>query len=452
MESGRGLMVDWEWYFGSNVDLVKPFLLPTAELVTSYPCISHPVCDCRHELVEEGEKLLSVCSRPGECFCEQDCVELERTDLVVHAVDRARLGEAVRGALGLGECRSAPYSSLWVAEIGALGVPGSAGRVPVYFSTAGSGVLAGELGKLKSLRDGPLILLTARPGGCGCDVKLWLEREGGSHVALSSVLVAEPGARFGTVGETAEIMRECAERLQCGTRSAGCGVREKAATLRAERVKPPPGPRYLLRKGMQGWRLVFNGNETVLWDEKAVKYVAVLLLDPPVEPMHGTELANRAFGDAVIEDQRNLGMDDTERAQEMAAARRRCQAVIEDDGASEVERQEARAELEGIEDWARKYMRGTEGNEQRQIRAIRQNIRRLLDRLAAARDGYGEADEVLRAFGAHLDQYLWRASGGGTGGRTSRVRAGLAGRFTYEPPLGVKLERVRLVPGALVCE
>jgi hypothetical protein len=94
--------------------------------------------------------------------------------------------------------------------------------------------------------------------------------------------------------------------------------------------------------------------------------------------------------------------------------------------------------LDGIEDWARKHMRGTEGNEQRQVRAIRQNIRRLLDRLAAARDARGETDEVLRAFGEHLDQYLWRPSGGGTGGKTSRERAGLAGRFTYEPPLGEK--------------
>ena len=131
-------------------------------------------------------------------------------------------------------------------------------------------------------------------------------------------------------------------------------------------------------------------------------------------------------------------MDDADTAREMAAARGRCQAVIDDDGASEVEREEARAELEEIQDWARKHMRGTEGNEQRQVRAIRQNIRRLLDRLAAARDARGEADEVLRAFGAHLDQFLWRPSGGGANGRSSRVRSGPAGRFTYEPPAGVR--------------
>jgi len=197
-------------------------------------------------------------------------------------------------------------------------------------------------------------------------------------------------------------------------------------------------PRYLLRKGNLGWRLVFDGQETVLGDEKAVAYVGVLMLDPPVEPIHGTELAHRAFGDAVIEDQRNLGMDDAETARKMAETRRRCQAVIDNEGASEVEREEARAELEEIEDWARKHMRGTEVSEQLQVRAIRQSIRRFVDRLLMARNVRGEPDEVLRAFGEHLDRYLWRPSGGGTSGRTARVRAGLAGRFTYEPPAGVK--------------
>jgi hypothetical protein len=131
-------------------------------------------------------------------------------------------------------------------------------------------------------------------------------------------------------------------------------------------------------------------------------------------------------------------MDDAESAVKMAAARRRCQAVIEDDGASEVERQEARAELEDIEDWARKHMRGTEGGEQRQVRAIRQLIRRLLERLGTARNEHGEPDKVLRAFGEHLERYLLLPSGRGRHGRKAAVRSRLAGRFTYEPPQGVK--------------
>ncbi len=60
------------------------------------------------------------------------------------------------------------------------------------------------------------------------------------------------------------------------------------------------GNRYLLRKGLRGWWLVFDGRQTVLPDEKGVGYVAVLLLDPPTEPMHASELARRAYGDAVV--------------------------------------------------------------------------------------------------------------------------------------------------------
>lgn len=190
--------------------------------------------------------------------------------------------------------------------------------------------------------------------------------------------------------------------------------------------------RYVLRKGLGGWRLVFGGRESVLPDEKGVGYVAVLLKDPPAAPVHAAELANRAFGDAVVDDQRNLAMDDRDTAAAMRGARRRCQGVIDDAGASEVEREEARTELEEIGAWARKHLRGTEGNEQRQVRAVRQAIRRLIDRLR------GEGDEVLRAFGEHLERYLWGPSGRAGRGRNSRVRAGLAGRFTYEAPEGVR--------------
>jgi hypothetical protein len=206
----------------------------------------------------------------------------------------------------------------------------------------------------------------------------------------------------------------------------------------ADGKNPDERERFVLRKGLGGWRLVFEGRESVLPDEKGVGYVAALLLNPRREPMHASELANRAFGEAVIEGQRNVAMDDRDTVRAMAEARRRCQAVIDDADVSEVERKEARAELEEIESWARKHLRGTEGNEQRQVRAVRQAIRRLLDRLRDARGVVGEPDQVLRDFGEHLDRYLWQASSRGGRTRSERVRADLAGRFTYEPPQGVR--------------
>ena len=193
---------------------------------------------------------------------------------------------------------------------------------------------------------------------------------------------------------------------------------------------------YGLRKEFGGWRLVFDGVERFLADSKGLAYVTVLLARPG-ESLHAAELANLAFGDAVVE-QRNIATDDRETTQQMAEARRKCQGAIDDPDATETERQEARDELEEILAWARKHLRGTEGNEQRQVRAIRQSIRRLLVRLRVARDAQRGPDLVLRNFGAHLEWYLWEPSGRGGHRGLSRVSAGLAGRFVYEPPEGLR--------------
>ena len=210
-------MVDWGWYFGSSLDLIKPFLRATAELATSYPCISHPVCDCRHELVEEGEKWVSVCSRPGECFCERDCVELEPKDLVIYGLDWDRLGSAIRGALGLGEANGPAYSTMWLREIGVGPL-----RAPVYFSTAERDTLLRELVRLFGLRDGPLVLLTPTGWACSQEVEEALRRAGGAHFALSAcVSVDGTGFRLraGSEGMWAEFERRAASlRNNGGTR------------------------------------------------------------------------------------------------------------------------------------------------------------------------------------------------------------------------------------------
>jgi hypothetical protein len=188
---------------------------------------------------------------------------------------------------------------------------------------------------------------------------------------------------------------------------------------------------YVLRKVLGAWSLVFGGRGAPLPERKAVAYVLILLMRPG-ELVHGAELAHRAFGDAVVQGELNLALDDYDRVRWLGDSRRRCQAVVDDPNANETEKEEARAELEGIEDWARRHLRGTEGNEQRQVRAVRQAIRRFLDELRQS------PDETLRAFGEHLEAYLWRPSGRGSAGRNLRVRAGLAGRFVYEPPEGVR--------------
>ena len=165
---------------------------------------------------------------------------------------------------------------------------------------------------------------------------------------------------------------------------------------------------------------------------KGLDYVAYLLVKAPGEALHGSELGAQVGGDAVIEGQRNLAADDEESFEGKRRAERECQRVVDDPDSNEAEKEEARGEMERIEEWARKHLRGTEGGEQKQVRAIRQAIRRVLENLEKSKD------EVWRLFGEHLDRHLWKSSGRSRGGRSARVRAGLAGHFVYEPPDGVK--------------
>lgn len=64
---------------------------------------------------------------------------------------------------------------------------------------------------------------------------------------------------------------------------------------------------------------------------------------------------------------------------------------------------------------------------------IRNQLNRLMNRLRAE----GESTPAVSAFAEHLEEYLVKPSRRYSGSRRSRVRAGLAQTFTYEPPPGV---------------
>jgi hypothetical protein len=199
-----------------------------------------------------------------------------------------------------------------------------------------------------------------------------------------------------------------------------------------ELVRDGGSPRYRLREGSLSWALVFDGRPASLPKWKGVNYVCYLLTQVSGEAIHGTELAHRVFGEAVIEGQRNLAADDEELYRRNLKAKMDCQREIDDPDTNETMRKEAKAELEQIDNWMRKHSRGTEGPEEKQVRAIRASIRRVLNYLERSKD------EVLRSFGEHLDRNLLQPSQRSRWGRNSRVRAGLAGRLVYIPPDGVK--------------
>ena len=210
-----------------------------------------------------------------------------------------------------------------------------------------------------------------------------------------------------------------------------------AGNPNGDSLKPGKTPRYCLRKGLGGWLLIYDGEMTVLPDDKAVYYVAQLLLEPPPSPLHASVLANLVFGHALVENQRNLGRDDQETLAQQGQSRRECQAILEDETATAMERDEAQRDLAKINEWVRKYQRGTVAGEQKQARAISVGLLRLINDLERATGRKREPMPVLRAFGRHLRTYLWEASGRAPGrpGKSNHP-----GCFTYEPPAGVVWE------------
>ena len=74
------------------------------------------------------------------------------------------------------------------------------------------------------------------------------------------------------------------------------------------------------------------------------------------------------------------------------------------------------------------------GETGRAVDRVRKQIRALIAHLKAMEVTKGQPHVVLRAFGRHLEDFLWLPSMGG------RKRLGAAtkpGCFTYDPPDGV---------------
>lgn len=229
MASGAGVMHDWRRHFGAGMDLIAPFLTPSAELARSHPCPSEPPCDCRHTVRETGSGLVAVCQcNPGEC----DCFPLNPADLLVYHLDRRRFGEAVRRALGFQPPENQAGATLWLYPIGLCGPL----RAPALFTMASSGVLLRELDRLADCRGEPFLLLTPTGAACDAGVEARLRHQGGAHLSLSSALQPGPGGTFALARPLEPVLASWTERL-AGARQHGKmlqGIHREIAAVRAE--------------------------------------------------------------------------------------------------------------------------------------------------------------------------------------------------------------------------
>jgi hypothetical protein len=213
--SGAGLLADWQAVFEDDYPALRPLLAPTERHARSFPCRFVPGCGCRHDIRDTRSGLAAVCCcGPGEC----EPFDLEPKDILIYALDGARLCEAVRVALGFAaaEQPSVPSQSN-VLDLGIF-LPLHA-PVRLCFP-ANPDALLREVEALVTRRPGPLILLTPTRTFATPEIEAALHRAGCLWLSLSLALDFEPGPRFRLLHPLEPLLAEWTARL-AGSRDPG---------------------------------------------------------------------------------------------------------------------------------------------------------------------------------------------------------------------------------------
>ena len=210
---------------------------------------------------------------------------------------------------------------------------------------------------------------------------------------------------------------------------------------------------YYLRKGLGVWTVGLEGLETVIIDSRAMQLVTWLLLHPPAEPIHASVLENFVDGSPLaagasaidndsasgippsalggtIEEAAGNKLKGTFTLPELKQKLADLKKDANDTTLPQHEREQARAEYEEL---MAAYARGgrVSGQAEKSAERVRKALRTFINELLEANDAQGQPHAALRAFGQHLEQYLWRPS---MGGKNRIGASGNPGCFTYEPP------------------
>jgi hypothetical protein len=437
----------WRRWLGTDFEpFQRAFLQKTPTIAESFPCPYD--CGCWHRLPLTNNqppcntKLLI----PATCQCNPpECPDLRLSleDVTPWELNWSSLASALRKAFGLNP------------KIAALGLPGtaqigswSADAIPVILtiqidSKIFRAVVAELAARLKRFillaptsqhmdANSLELLIHAQAAFFAIDASVTLSAEGSLHALRTS---ANLFANF---------------------------TPQPSAEQSLRTIPPPskPSPRYALRKGLGVWKLIFDGQEADLKQERGTFYVAYLLTNPPEHPIHALDLAakipelyRKHLGLTEITDpktgkgtaveshariqERSLSLDDAQTTRAILRKEKELEAILDDENESEPVKAEALRELEAIAEFQRQHSRRTQDSAQRAVRAVRQAIIRFHQRLLMTLDRNGNPHPVLRPFAAHLEKHLLIPSARYCGPVGTRARGPLAGCFTYDPPPGV---------------
>ncbi len=409
---------EWRSWVGAQFPLFKTaFLQKGAVAARSYPCPLE--CGCAHEVVRhDDDRIVAVCRcEPWNC----DDIKLAEADLVVYELSWTKFGRSIATAFGC-EARAADFGMLNTRQTASY----SSDAVPVIVTIQSDRhsfrrVVAELVARLRQR----FILFAPTSRFVDGTSKELLENVKARFFDLESHLVLTGQGNLQSCKPAAELFSGLAPAKHRHTADV---VSPPSATAR---LAP-----YVIRQGLRVWKVVFDGKEAELKDEKGLHYVAYLLKNPPMSPIHGVELAALLGSRAAIQEL-SLRREDATALLEIQREAKELAAVREDPEASDMEKDEARQRLQELAELRAQGAKHPESNAERTVRAVRKAIQRLHRRLATAKDRHGKPHPVLRPFALHLEKHLLNPSARFAGHGSARVKAGVAGCFTYEPPPGV---------------
>ena len=387
---------------GTGFALIEPYLRQTGKVADHLYCER---CGCSHRIVPGlRDGWVAVCN----CGCED--LPVQETDRVLHELEVGRLLASVGEMFPL-QVRPERLGGAWLVGRGSRSRDGQPLNLIICPSDRSSVITPSATAVLRA---GLIPCLFASQSPRFSEIESLLPP--GSRACLLAELITVSDGGFGPGLLAKQLLAGWTDDSSSSER---CG-----------------GPQYALRKDGRIWTIVFQGKSASWKDEKGISYVAYLLKNPPSEPIHGAKLAARVSGYADISEL-SLGRDDSASRRAVEEEAKECAAVLQDDGASELEREEARGRLEELARIRNQVTKRPQTNAERTVRAVRKALQRLHEQLASQKGDDGTPHPVLVPFADHIERYLLNPSARYSGRRNSRVRAGVAGGFTYEPPDGV---------------
>lgn len=227
------VLAEWQATLGTDFDAARTYLRPTQQQAGTYPCTHRPRCDCRHEIVagDATGKLRAVCRCDiGNC----PTVTLAPRDILIHELDTAKLGDAIRRAFGFDRAPSATiYSALRSHRIGTYGAVQS----PVYFTipTDEAGLLREIEGLCSAIPD-PFLLLTPTRARYTPTVEGTLKRHRAAFIPLSLTIALGDGGQLQTTNPIDPILADFTRRMTDGRNTGDLlqGIHREIAAVRSD--------------------------------------------------------------------------------------------------------------------------------------------------------------------------------------------------------------------------